>query len=249
MSFALPLLVPWQLRAETVTYTVQPGESTITVSGRAATSFYFDPQTPGSLSDQYQGTIVADLNGSTLTFAGDSVLDAQLNPASSTNPFQPVAPGEDDYAMKDDLTGSFIIAALRDVVATVFSGTLEFGQPVTDLVSVGFTAGTLDYVAPGFGMLTPTSMQLSDFTSVPNTSTGLLTRTVSLGVETITLPVEASVVFTVVVADDSRIDLHGQIVAMRAIVPEPGIVTMAITGVLACCVVMALGRSPSRRTL
>jgi hypothetical protein len=242
---AVQLLVPWQARADFVTYTIEPSLSYMDVSGYAVNTLVFAEQKPGSLHGHLEGSIIADLNGSMLTFSGESVIDAQLHPAA---PFIPAGAGEDNYGVIDEFGGIFYVAAIRDAVTTVASGTLEFGQPVENLVMVGFrpdSDGTFDYdefFTPSSG-----SVLLNTLDSALNTSRGVLEQSIAQGVETITIPVEVSMPFMVMNEGDSQLNLRGQIVASRALViPEPGSLTLIITGAIAWGAFMA---ARSRRAI
>lgn len=81
--FALAVLVgalsAAKSSAETVTLTIQPAQSSLSLSGNAF-GLVYTPQVPGGLDATWSGTITGDLTGGVFTFSGGSAITAEVNP-------------------------------------------------------------------------------------------------------------------------------------------------------------------------
>ncbi len=202
-----------------VTYTIDDTETTVTASGLLLGIYEFAEQVEGSLTDNLEGTIVADLAGSTLTFSGGSVMDAKDHPASTpSTPFLPLGTGEDNFAVEDPVSGALFFGTVRDAVADVFSGSMTFGESVENQAEFGFVAGGLDYDVPLISL--SGRIELDTMGAVLNSSTGVLGREVVDDVETITIPVDFTFPFDLVNPNDSVMYLAGQIVASRIVLNQ-----------------------------
>src|SRR5688500_1085786 len=63
-------------RADVRTYTLTPASSTLTFSGNVS-GFAATPQTAGSDTTRYGGTLMVDVTANTIRFLNGSVIDAQ----------------------------------------------------------------------------------------------------------------------------------------------------------------------------
>jgi hypothetical protein len=196
-----------------ITYSIDSARTAVTGSGNFR-NIPLSPQTANSLVDQLQGALRASWQDTGLTFTGGSTLTAMPHPEG---PFEPAAAATGSGAMVDNFGAEgqalFVLvleAAVRDAVADIASGTAQFGGPVSDL-QFRFSKGTVDYrdhFNDEYGFIDLTTLD-----AVPNTSTGILSRTVENGLDTIRLPIVADVVFDVLEPADSRLVLQGDLVA------------------------------------
>lgn len=147
--------------AATVTYVVDPLQSSITLSGTAF-SLAYAPQVPGSLTDSWSGSLTGDLTGGILTFTGGSSITANLSPLGpfSTAP-APLPPGGDNYGVtaSGNPTGPYaplgpstINGAYRSLELDIAAGTVtDLTAPVG--MSLKFIGGSkLDYGAVTTGL-------------------------------------------------------------------------------------------------
>lgn len=128
------------------TFTIDPTLSTIRLSGKVADVFDIDEQHSGSLIQNYQGSIVADVQDSLLSFPGGSSVIAQ-----ATKNYDP-GTGPANYGMKGETGGLFSIklgeAAIRNFAFDLKSTDLAlsdagaFGANGLDVLTTG---GTLQY--------------------------------------------------------------------------------------------------------
>jgi len=171
-----------------------------------------------SLENNLSGTLSASVSGSTLTFNGSSVIDVvqhRLNPFLPTAALTGSGAVEDNFGAEALLFGSFYQGdlALRDVLATITTGSLAIGSPGSSLIFSVYQ-GTLDYditliTDPGFvdlgASLLPTL----------NTSTEPVTGSVD---GTINLPFYVDIIFSppdLPEAENSHLVLEGLVVATR----------------------------------
>ena len=162
-----------------------------------------------------------------LTFDGGSMLVATPHPEG---PFHPSAAAAGSGSMIDNFGGegrvlgiTLLTAAVRDAVADIPSGSVQFGGPVTNL-QFGFIKGTVDYHdrfnddLDWFG--------LTELGAVSNLAAGNLVRTVENNLDTISLPISVDMIFEVFEPDDSLLKLNGRIVATSPVLTiEPGTTT------------------------
>ncbi len=207
-------------RAATVTYTIIPELSSLSMSGEVIGT-PVTPQAPGADVANFQGTITGDLAAGVLTFSGGSVIDALLNPAG---PFSPNTAGvEDNYG----LLAGVIPVVFRDILLDITAGTVQDG------------------VAPA-GMDLPVSFVINsplssgaDTDDTPNTTSALASLVTAGNVETLTIPILRNSGE----GGSLHIIIEGQLVATRTI-PEPGSLALMGLGGLA-----SLGFAWRRRCL
>lgn len=217
----LPPTLPAVHAAEAV-FTVDPTRSSITLQGTVL-GFALSEQGPGSLTTSYEGTIVADLTETTLTFPGRGVLRARDN-----GTWQP-APGGDagsapaNYAGKASSFLANAVAAARQVEFQLSSGALPLtsGQFESRQVQFQFTPegpSTFDFNVTGL-LAQKGQIALTGLTT--NRVAGTSSLTTADGLQTLTIPVEATFAFTLLLENDGILQLAGQLVATRP-VAEPG---------------------------
>lgn len=212
--------------AETVTYNVDPAQSTLSLSGAviygwSGSVFSFAEQGTGSLTNQFDGQITADLVGSTLTFAGGSAIVGLEHPAPA---FNPPGPGVDVFgAMTYALNGS---AANRfyDLALDLSGGMATDGMSTN--ATVLYAPGSMAH-AP-FALADPVS--LTGF-SAASSGAPAVSLVASAGIETLTLPLNANIL-NVVNNVHVYTRLTGQLVATR-VVPEPGALSLLGLGLAA----------------
>jgi hypothetical protein len=217
-------------RAATITYTIDPARSQLEGSG-SVRNIELLPQGTNGMSGAVGGSLVATWQDSGLTFAGGSMLVATPHPEG---PFDPSAAAAGSGSMIDNFGAegrvfllTVLSAAVRDAVADIPSGSVQFGGPVSNL-QFGFVAGTIDYhdrfnnEIDWFG--------LNELDPVSNLAAGNLVRTVENNLDTITLPISVDMVFEVFEPDDSQLALDGMIVATSPVLTiEPGTTTSIIS--------------------
>jgi len=221
--------------AEIVSFTVDPTRSTLALSG--AVRYYFNgsvfgyvPQSEGSMSASYAGSIAADLNGDALTFSGGSMIVAQANPAG---PFQPAGPGSVDvYGMQTFANGGAqAFNRMYDLEIDFTSGVVSNGMPFTGNVSyTGASGGIFPFFDPA-----PRSLAGVTAANAPNAPVTLESDGTT---QTLTVPVNTTLILF---GNGTGVEtqLTGSIVATRTI-PAPG------AGVLLFASGMLLGRRRSR---
>lgn len=198
--------------AALVSYDVDASLSSLSLSG----TFLGQPisqQSPGSLTDFWDGTITGDLVGSTLTFSGGSSVVALGNPHG---PFVPAGAGLENYGGQVVAYGA--IAASRDLSFDFTAGSISHNVAPGGTSTITMLTGHSDYFVPP--ATSSSSLSIGDFSQ--NNSASLVSISRALGVETLTLPM----MFTF--STDSGViqTLTGTLVATRP-VPEP---TTAVLG-------------------
>ncbi len=215
-SGLLTLVATACLHAAAVSYTINPALSSLTVSG-SFQGLPFSQQAAGSMIDQYSGTIVGDLTGSTLTFSAGSSITALENPAPA---FVPAGGGVvDNYGVLVTLAGAQ--GAFRDIGMDLSGSVTAGSAPVTSTLT--FTGGVLDYFAPPLNPQNGSVPLTGGVAS--NVAGGLVTITQAAGIETLTIPVN----ITYDIAGGSSQTFQGTLVATRP-VPEPSLSLLALAG-------------------
>ncbi len=212
--------------AEIVTFTLDPAQSRLTLSGGVATpaSFFgFSPVAPGSMEASFGGTIVADRNGSSLTVSGGSSIAALANPAG---PFLPAGPGSVDvFGMVTNGFNGSASNRMYDVVLDLVSGSLTHGTAFS---------GNVAFIGGGgiFPFFSPDPRSLIYF-PVNNGSAGpvpAVSITSDGTVDTLTIPINVNLAAT---SDDRSFvlaRLTGTLVA-TSVIPAPGAsVVLALAG-------------------
>jgi hypothetical protein len=228
--------LPVCLIAAPMTFTLDPTQSTITISGsfqNSGLSFPLMQQSAGSLTTIFGGTLKADVSGSTIQFTGGSVIDAQTNGNWQPLPGGAAGSAPADFGGQGGGFGVTIKAALRNIVldatsaalpitsGSFNSGGLVFGFPTS-------STAALDYLVTGL-------LSASGGKALQGLSTNKVTTTATLtnngSALALTIPVSADFAFTVITANDAKVTLTGKLVATAAAAP-PLLVSSATVAVV-----------------
>ena len=215
--------------AQTVTYTIDPQQSSLTLSGAVrywynGSVFSFNELAPGSLTTSYGGTITGNLSGSTLTFTGGSAVTAQENPLPPFNPTTPA--GVDNY-------GAFTFASgpataenrLFDLVLDFTAGTATDGAAFTGTVGyIGGSGGIFPFYSSINLLPANTVHPLAGLTASNTAATTVSLATIG-NVQTLTLPIDTNLVLVNINYTGVETRLTGTLVATR-VVPEPASATL-----------------------
>ena len=221
-------------------FTIDPTQTEITLGGTIVGVPVLE-QGAGSLKTKFQGTINADITGTTIRFPGGSTIDAITNGV-----WQPGASGV-GASLPADFAGR-VTANLG-----LLSGTLDgaFRNIVVDVTSASLplsASGSFDASQLIFGFLT-NSTSVVDYRAVPSlpfvpaqmgqrsltgaaankvTSTGTLSTVA--GVQTLVFQVDATFPFTALTQDDSNARITGQLVATAgpSVTPVLNIASVAL---------------------
>ena len=217
-------------QGDTVQFEIDPVRTQVTLSGTAA-GLAVREQGVGSLTTGFEGYVRAELDGSTIRFLGGSIIDALTN--GNWSPLAMGAEGVEPGDFGALASGGFIsgTAALRDVVLDLVSDPVEIQPDNTfnadDLLFV-FPEGTpsaFDYRVSVFFTTDAGRNPLVGYATNRVANVGSVTT--EAGVQTLTIPIEASIVFELLNPDDSTLTIQGQLVATRSAVGPPQLV---ITG-------------------
>ena len=214
------------LRAEVLTFAVDPAQSSIALAG-SASGADLQEQAPGSLTTSFDGVIVVDVGTTAVSFPGGSRLIPK-----ELNSWQPGPAGVEgtalaSYGAKASIgSGIFsvsAVAATRRLGFDVLSSPLalqggSFNADGLQFQFVETNNPTLDYRTAGL-LNSHDGQALSGLAT--NKIAGLSTLVTAGAVQTLTLKVSATYRFTLLVPDDSELSLTGQIVATRTISDAP----------------------------
>ncbi len=210
-------------------FTINPLQSMLTLSGVLAGSTA-TPQPPSGFLTSYSGTIDATVLANSVQFNG-----AQAVAANSGN-YSPMAGGGAGTA-PGNYGGMFTAGgffpgtfALRGLMASLSSGAISLTGGSFDASQLMFSvlAGSADYRVAALAMMGTASL-------VGDTGqNGMGNGTISIvnGVQTLTIPIDVTIIFTAVNANDSMFRLQGLIVATA--VPEPATYVLFGMGLLVC---------------
>jgi hypothetical protein len=214
------------LVASPAVFTIDPSHSRLSVSATLL-GMTITEQGPGSLATSMSGTVNAELTTTAIRFPGGSLLDASTN--GSWQPLSGGAAGEApaDFAAKtqNPLFGT-ILAAIREV-------TLDLQSDVLPLSGTGFDGSLVQFVSPtnSLAAFDYNAGLLMGSKSLAGVSTNKLangaTVTVSAGVQTLTLSIDAQFPFTAFFTNDSLVEFTGKIVATRPLestAPAPPVI-------------------------
>jgi hypothetical protein len=205
-------------QAAPVTFTIDNSQSTIFASGLFA-NFALTPQATGSSITSYSGSVNADLTGSTIQFTGGSLVNANTNGV-----WQPAAGGASgsaaaDYGLQASVNlpphGFYTFdCALRNLSLDVTSPVLTVGSGSFNGTNLIFSFASNNAVMDYYSSYKAGSVTLGGYAT--NAATGA-TLSVTGSVQTLTIPINATFVFTVLSANDSSVHLIGQIVATNVL--------------------------------
>ncbi len=215
--------------ADVVDFTIDSSLSSITVTGLFAGDTGM-AQFPGSDSTALSGTLVADVDASSISFPGGSSIDAlpQTSPVAPGPTALPLTTGLGDFGLDFNvfLLGIVPVAGYDfefdlNAASQALDGSGNFDSSGSTVSVLG---GELAYDA---GLASGVESLVGE-SALNLASAGMLTTVGN--VQTLTIPVDLSLLFTGLLPDDSQVDVTGQIVATR-VVPEPATATvLAMTG-------------------
>ncbi len=200
-------------------FTIDTNQTFLTISG-SVSGANFAQQGPGSLTTKFTGTVQLTQTGSTVQFTGLSVIDALTNGS-----WQPLSGGAAGSAPADFGATASPLGGLVTVVAAMRSVVFDVTSPVIPLTGNQFgatnllfkfstnAASVLDYratgVAPAQGTKALTQTATNNISSL-----GALTN--SGNQQVLFVPVNTQFIFTLASANDTIVNLAGQLVATRS---------------------------------
>ncbi len=200
------------------TFTIDPGRSSIAISGTAAGSAVSE-QGPGSLTTTYSGTIKTEITSTTIRFPAGSQIIAQNS--GSWRPRADATDGSEPANYGGQATVLFSLAkvALRNMQVDAFSPNLPLSNGQFDSRSLTFSfltnaGSTISYLVTGLVSKSGSNALSGYATNTITTSSKLETAG---DVQTLTIPVDATFYLTLVSANDSTVRLIGQLVATRSV--------------------------------
>jgi hypothetical protein len=210
-------------RAELKQFSIDPWQSSLTVSGTFA-GFPIEPQSPGSLTTRYSGMIEADVTTSSILFWGGSLIAARTDGTWQPGPggVAGSAPGDYGGQVVNLLVSG--LAALRKVVFDVASDELQVTGGRFDSLGLRFSfvpgsGSVIDYtytsLLGGGGSGSPALTGISTNNAATNATPLLQGDEAELFI-----PVDISGSLTVASPNDVQYRFRGQLVA-RASAPTP----------------------------
>lgn len=221
VGIAATLFVGPPAQAALETFTIDPAQSLVSLSGTAGGAA-LQEQAAGSLSTPFSGTIVADVTANSVNFVGGS----SIKPVAA-HAWEPGASGAPGSALASyGAKGSLIIviftanakAASRNLAFDVTSGGAlpttsgSFSSSGLIFNFVDTANAVLDYQVTG--ALSKSGSKVLSGLSTNKVATTSSISTVN-GVETLTIPVNATYVFQLLSAGDTVLTFTGNIVATR----------------------------------
>ena len=201
-----------------VSFAIDPALSAVAVSGNAAGS-ELQAQGPGALTTTYGGTLLADVNSQSITLPGGSSITANNN-----GNWRPDETGNRDASAPANygarVTQAIFFttyAAIRNLALDVTTASAQpFGAGgafASGAETFTTTAGRIDYnvAVPAMVGSEPLAGQSGN-----NQAAAASTYTVSNGIATLTIPIDATLTLSLLAENDSQITLRGQIVARGA---------------------------------
>jgi PEP-CTERM motif len=210
------------------TFTINPLQSILTIAatfqGAAAT-----PQPPAGFTASYTGTIDATPGPMSIQF------NSAAAAASSAGTYSPAVGGGAGTAL-GNYGGNFTVGgifpgsfAVRGLTASLTSSSISLTGGSFDASQLMFviTGGSVDYRVAALSLMGNIALSGS---SANGAGTGTLSSIG--GVQTLTIPIDVTLTFTVVNPNDATFHLTGNIVATA--IPEPATYMLMGFGILVC---------------
>ncbi|HEV8605643.1 MAG TPA: hypothetical protein VGQ99_09770, partial [Tepidisphaeraceae bacterium] len=212
LLFTLPTL------ASPVTYTIDPTQSSLLAFGLLSDNIP-TYQTLGSNLTSYSGSISVDLTTGSIQFIPGSIIDAAPQPTK----MEPDIGGEDgrataDYGLVAPNMFSETVAAFRDLIFDLESDPIPLAANGNFDGDYGadFSSGSVDWNA-GFSFSSRDFSGRFSFNQSSNTPSLIS----SGNIETLTLPLRISTLFSTLQTNDSTFRLSGTLVATRSLNNNP----------------------------
>lgn len=224
----LPLLGAVCVSVTAATFTIDPAQSSVTLSG-SVSSAPLSPQGPGSLTTRLEGTLAVETAGGQITLAGGTI-DARTNGVWAPGPFGEAGSAPADFGAQATSPFGAVIGALRDIVMTANSPAITLNGAQFNASSIVFSfpegsTAALDFDA---GVIGRDRRMLAANATNNAATTGSLTG--SAGARVLTIDVKATFVFSLFFQDDSPLTVEGRIVAREGGVQTgPRIVDIDVT--------------------
>lgn len=208
----LSLMAVLGVSARAATFTIDPAQSTVTLSG-SVSGFALREQGPGSLATRLEGALEVQTTGSEISLPSGQV-DARTNGVWAPFPGGAAGVAAADFGARASAPPfAEVIGALRNIVMEVSGGArplqgtqfnasgLVFSFPTNSLAALDFDAGVI-----GKG-----SRALAAEATNNAATTGTITGVA--GSRVLTINVAATFVFSVFLEEDSPLTVTGKIVA------------------------------------
>ena len=216
------LFFPLSSMASPTIFTIDQAHSQVTVAGAVNLPFIgntpLSAEGPGSLTTSYTGAILANVTGSSIQFPGQSQIIALTNGVWQPGIGGTASSAPADYAglLGPQFAGASE-AALRHIELDLTSATLPLNGDSFDSSTLIFSfpaasTSTLDYLVEGFAL--SGSQSLTGYST--NSIVQGATLTQSGSTQTLTISIQTQFTFSLLSANDTTINLSGQIVAVYA---------------------------------
>ena len=239
VTFSLCAVAPWAL-AEEVVFTIDSAASSITWNDNAILGpdlvVPLPPQTATGNLTNYEGEIIGDLNGETLTFSLGSFIQAIENEnVADFTPFEGGPGGPEDPAAQrlnysyelPDFQGTTLYVSLFDIVLDLEGGSITNGQPASGF-DVVLAEGGYALVLDDPDIVNDTSWFNKPFDVIEgvdplgaNTSGSNATLVTNGNTQTLTLPIETEFFFNIDLCcgnvGPAEFIVNGQLVATRSL--------------------------------
>jgi hypothetical protein len=211
-----------QLQAAPSQFTVDPTRSKLTATGTVSGSA-IQQQGPGSLITAFSGTILANVSSDGVQFPGGSSINGDTNGVWQPGVGGTAGSAPADYAAQATVVFGTILGAVRNVELDVSSGVLPITSGQFDASGLLFSIKTspkasFDYTAGFFGSGTVVLSGLSTNKVVNGAS-----LTPVSGVQTLSIQIDTTFLFTALQTNDSSIHLTGTLVATQGPQRPPGV--------------------------
>jgi hypothetical protein len=198
---------------------LDPDQSSITISGNLVGNSIKE-QGSGSLTTKYKGAISVNRDGNQILFPGGSLVVAENN-----GNWQPLTNGVSGSAAAnygaavESILGSGQ-TAIRNIQLDLVSSALEISNNEFSTLGLAFqfltnASSSMDYTIKSLFMTESGSFPLAGFST--NQISDKATLKIEGNEEILIIPINASMSFKVLVADDSRFDFKGKFVAKRSL--------------------------------
>ena len=204
------------IQAAMQVFTIDNSQSPISIGpGSTFAGFAVTAQGPGSLSNSYYGSINVDLSASTIQFSGGSAINARTNGVWQPAPGGVAGSGPANYGAQAQLFGFYTAyAAIRHLSLDVTSATLPLSGTNFNGTNLIFSIASSNAVADYYSSIESGSKSLTGYAT--NALAAGFTVTTNGGKQTLTIPISAQFAFTVISANDTKVNLIGQIVATNS---------------------------------